>query len=86
MRWRLAQTPYKFVFIRLPRWSAAMAGNPRFIIPFLGYFCKTNMMDRALFIVVPVLLVASATLPAFAGSKKKKATPAQYEAPVIASV
>ena len=43
------------------------------------------MMNRALFIVVSVLLVALAT-PAFAGSKKKKATPAQYQAPVISSV
>jgi len=39
MRWRLAQTPYKFVFIRLPRWSTAKAGNPRFSVPFPGYFC-----------------------------------------------
>jgi hypothetical protein len=44
------------------------------------------MMDRALFIVISVLLVALATPPAFAGSKKKKATPAQYQAPVISSV
>lgn len=44
-------------------------------------------MDRALFIVISVLLVALATPPAFAGSKKKKATPgAQYQAPVISSV
>ena len=42
-------------------------------------------MDRALSIVISVLLVALAT-PAFAGSKKKKATPAQYQAPVISSV
>jgi len=42
-------------------------------------------MDRALLIVISVLLVVSAT-PAFAGSKKKKATPAQYQAPVISSV
>jgi hypothetical protein len=42
-------------------------------------------MDRALFIAISVLLVALAT-PAFAGSKKKKATPAQYQAPVISSV
>ena len=42
-------------------------------------------MDRALLIVISVLLVALAT-PAFAGSKKKKATPAQYQAPVISSV
>ena len=42
-------------------------------------------MDRALFIVISVLLVALAT-PASAGSKKKKATPAQYQAPVISSV
>jgi len=38
-----------------------------------------------LFIVISVLLVALAT-PAFAGSKKKKATPAQYHAPVISNV
>jgi hypothetical protein len=43
-------------------------------------------MDRALFIVVSALLVVSATPPAFAGSKKKKAAPAQYQAPVISSV
>jgi hypothetical protein len=43
-------------------------------------------MKNIWLIVVSVLLVVSATLPAFAGSKKKKATPAQYEAPVIASV
>ena len=42
-------------------------------------------MDRALLIVISVLLVALAT-PAFAGSKKKKSTPAQYQAPVISSV
>ena len=42
-------------------------------------------MDRALFIVISVLLVALAT-PVFAGSKKKKATPTQYQAPVISSV
>jgi hypothetical protein len=43
-------------------------------------------MDRALSIVISVLLVALAT-PAFAGSKKKKATPPQYQAPpVISSV
>ena len=43
-------------------------------------------MYRALLIVVSVLLVVSATPPVFAGSKKKKATPAQYQAPVISSV
>jgi hypothetical protein len=42
-------------------------------------------MDRALSIVISVLLVALAT-PALAGSKKKKATPPQYQAPVISSV
>ena len=42
-------------------------------------------MDRALLIVISVLLVTLAT-PAFAGRKKKKATPAQYQAPVISSV
>ena len=44
------------------------------------------MMDRALFIAISVLLVALATAPAFAGSKKKKATPPQYQTPVISSV
>ena len=45
------------------------------------------MMDRALFIAISVLLIALATSPAFAGSKKKKATPGpQHQAPVIASV
>jgi hypothetical protein len=45
-----------------------------------------NTMDRALSIVISVLLVALAT-PAFAGSKKKKATPGtQYHPPVISSV
>jgi hypothetical protein len=43
-------------------------------------------MKNICFIVVSVLLVVSATLPVFAGSKKKKATPKQYQAPVIASV
>ena len=44
-------------------------------------------MDRVLFIAISVLLVALATPPAFAGSKKKKATPGpQHQAPVIASV
>jgi hypothetical protein len=43
-------------------------------------------MDRALFIVISVLLVALVTPPAFAGSKKKKATPAQYHPPVISTV
>ena len=42
-------------------------------------------MNRALSIVVSVLLVALAT-PAFAGSKKKKATPPQHHPPVISSV
>jgi hypothetical protein len=42
-------------------------------------------MNRGLFIVISVLLVALAT-PTFAGSKKKKATPPQYQAPVISSV
>src|SRR5437016_3348327 len=45
------------------------------------------MMDRALFIVMSVLLVALATPPALAGSKKKKTTAApQYHPPIIASV
>jgi len=44
------------------------------------------MMDRAVFIIISVLLAALATPPAFAGSKKKKATPAQYQAPVISNV
>ena len=43
-------------------------------------------MDRALFIVISVLLVALATPPAFAGSKRKNATPPQYHPPVISSV
>jgi len=42
-------------------------------------------VKNILSIVISVLLVALAT-PAFAGSKKKKATPAQYQAPVIANV
>ena len=42
-------------------------------------------MKNIYFILISVLLVALAT-PAFAGSKKKKATPAQYQAPVISSV
>src|SRR5437773_5009336 len=45
------------------------------------------MMDRAVFIIISVLLAALATPPAFAGSKKKKTTaPALYQAPVISSV
>jgi hypothetical protein len=44
------------------------------------------MMNRGLSIVISVLLVGLATSPAFAGSKKKKATPPQYQAPVISSV
>jgi hypothetical protein len=43
-------------------------------------------MKNICFIVVSILLVASATPPAVAGSKKKKATPTQYQAPVIANV
>jgi hypothetical protein len=43
-------------------------------------------MKNIWFIVISVLLVALATPPAFAGSKKKKATPAQYQASVISSV
>jgi len=43
-------------------------------------------MKNIWFIIISVLLVVSATPPAFAGSKKKKATPAQYQAPVIANV
>jgi hypothetical protein len=42
-------------------------------------------MKNILSIVISVLLVALAT-PALAGSKKKKATPPQYQAPVISSV
>ena len=42
-------------------------------------------MKNIYFILISVLLVALAT-PAFAGSKKKKATPAQYQGPVISSV
>ena len=44
------------------------------------------MMYRALFVVVSFLLVLITASPAFAGSRKKKATPAQYQAPVISSV
>jgi hypothetical protein len=43
-------------------------------------------MKKILFIVISVLLVALATPPTFAGSKKKKTSPAQYQAPVVASV
>jgi hypothetical protein len=43
-------------------------------------------MKNIWFIVVSVLLVVSAAPSAFAGSKKKKATSAQYQAPVIANV
>ena len=40
-----------------------------------------------LFIIISVLLIALATPPAFAGSKKKKPTaPPQYQVPLIASV
>src|SRR6266446_10939294 len=42
-------------------------------------------MKNILSVVISVLLVALAT-PAFAGSRKKKATPTQYQAPVISSV
>jgi len=42
-------------------------------------------MKNILSIVISVLLVALAT-PALAGSKKKKATPPQHQAPVISSV
>jgi hypothetical protein len=42
-------------------------------------------MKNIYFILISVLLVALAT-PAFAGSKKKKAMPAQYQGPVISSV
>src|SRR5438045_113208 len=45
------------------------------------------MMDRALFIIISILLVALVNPPAFAGSKKKKTTaPPLYQAPVISSV
>src|SRR5205809_6247361 len=45
------------------------------------------MMKRALFVLVHVVLFAVAVTPAFAGSKKKKASPTpKYQPPVISSV
>jgi len=45
------------------------------------------MMKNRLLVVVSVLLFASVSVPAFAGGKKKKGTPApKYHAPVISSV
>ena len=44
-------------------------------------------MKRALFVLVHVVLFAVAVTPAFAGSKKKKASPTpKYQPPVISSV
>ena len=44
-------------------------------------------MKKRLFVVVFVLLIALATAPAFAGSKKKKGSSApKYHTPVISSV
>src|SRR5215468_7630439 len=44
-------------------------------------------MKNRLSAVVAILLVALATAPAFAGGRKKKASPApKYQTPVIASV
>jgi hypothetical protein len=44
-------------------------------------------VKKRLLVVVSVLLVALTTAPAFAGSKKKKASPApKYHPPVISSV
>ncbi len=44
-------------------------------------------MKKRLLVVLSVLLVVSMTAPAFAGGKKKKASPApKYHSPVIASV
>ena len=43
-------------------------------------------MKSLLFAVISALLIVVTASPAFAGSKKKKATPAQYQAPVISSV
>jgi hypothetical protein len=39
-----------------------------------------------LLVAILILFASAATPPAFAGSKKKKATPVQYQAPVISSV
>ena len=80
MRWRPAQTPHK---IRV--YSPARAVIRDSLFHSLAISVKQTWMNRALFIVISVLLVALAT-PAFAGSKKKKATPAQYHAPVISNV
>jgi hypothetical protein len=43
-------------------------------------------MNNKLFVVVSFLLILITASPAFAGARKKKATPAQYQAPVISSV
>jgi hypothetical protein len=48
---------------------------------------KTETVKKRLLVVVSVLFVALTTAPAFAGSKKKKASPApKYHPPVISSV
>jgi hypothetical protein len=43
-------------------------------------------MRNRLLIVVCVFITAVAVAPAFAGSKKKKASPPKYQPPVISSV
>jgi hypothetical protein len=54
---------------------------------FLSGPVKTETVKKRLLVVVSVLLVALTTAPAFAGSKKKKASPApKYHPPVISSV
>ena len=58
---------------------------------FVLHFCRGSVKPEAvkkwLLVVVSVLLVALATPPAFAGGKKKKASPApKYQAPVISNV
>jgi hypothetical protein len=48
---------------------------------------KTETVKKRLLVFVSVLLVALTTAPAFAGGKKKKASPApKYHPPVISSV
>jgi hypothetical protein len=56
---------------------------------FIFFSCpvKTERVKKRLLVVVSMLLVALTTAPAFAGSKKKKASPApKYQPPVISSV
>jgi hypothetical protein len=64
-------------------------GQPRihFVLHFLCGSVKTETVKSRLFVVVSILLVVLATAPAFAGSKKKKASSApKYQPPVISSV